>query len=144
MKISEEYGVDLPLVKADKRILCTIFKGLLSNAVKYGYEGGNVWLDIKKQGSDIIIKVSDDGQGIPKKEQSKIFTKFFRAENVKNEELYGIGLDLYIIKEIITNFGGTIWFESPNPDIGNKGTAFYFTIPLSGMKEKEGKKVIID
>lgn len=144
VKISEEYGVDLPLVKADKRILCTIFKGLLSNAVKYGYEGGNVWLDIKKQGSDIIIKVSDDGQGIPKKEQSKIFTKFFRAENVKNEELYGIGLDLYIIKEIITNFGGTIWFESPNPDIGNKGTAFYFTIPLSGMKEKEGKKVIID
>ena len=144
MKISEEYGVDLPLVKVDKRILCMIFKGLLSNAVKYGYKGGNVWLDIKKQGSDIIIKVSDDGRGIPKKEQSKIFTKFFRAENVKNEELYGIGLDLYIIKEIITNFGGTIWFESPNPDIGNKGTAFYFTIPLSGMKEKEGKKVIID
>jgi len=144
VKISEEYGVDLPLVKVDKRILCMIFKGLLSNAVKYGYKGGNVWLDIKKQGSDIIIKVSDDGRGIPKKEQSKIFTKFFRAENVKNEELYGIGLDLYIIKEIITNFGGTIWFESPNPDIGNKGTAFYFTIPLSGMKEKEGKKVIID
>jgi len=111
--------------------------------VKYGYQGGNVWLEIRKQGNDILVKVSDDGRGIPKKEQPKIFTKFFRATNVRSEELYGAGLDLYIIKEIIRNFRGTIWFESPNPEIekgSRKGTAFYFTIPLSGMKKREGKK----
>ena len=143
IKINERYETDLPLVKADKRLLFTIFKGLLSNAVKYGYQGGNVWLEIKKQGNDILVKISDDGRGIPKKEQPKIFTKFFRADNVRGEELYGTGLDLYIINEIIRNFRGTIWFESPNPEIkkgSRKGTIFCFTIPLSGMKKSGGKK----
>ncbi len=147
VKISENYEKDLPEIKADRRLLHTIFKGLLSNAIKYGFNGGNVWIDIRKRDNDIMVKVSDDGRGIPEKEQPKIFTKFFRAENVKGEELYGTGLDLYIIKEIIGNFGGNIWFESPNPDIGKKsreGTAFYFTIPLSGMKKREGEKGLTD
>ena len=147
IEISERYEADLPLIKADKRLLSTIFKGLLSNAVKYGYQGGNIWLEIKKQGNDILVKISDDGRGIPKKEQSKIFTKFFRADNVRGEELYGTGLDLYIIKEIIKNFRGTIWFESPNPEIekgSRKGTTFYFTIPLSGMKKRNGKEKLTD
>ncbi len=147
IKISKDYDNNLPTIKADKRLLHTIFKGLLSNAVKYGYSGGNVWLTIKKHDNDILVKISDDGRGIPEKEQPKIFTKFFRADNIKGEEIYGTGLDLYIIKEIITNFGGTIWFESPNSDIGKKsrkGTAFYFTIPLSGMKKREGEKGLTD
>jgi PAS domain S-box-containing protein len=147
IKISVSHEKDLSKVKVDKRLLKTIFRGLLSNAVKYGYQGGNVWIDIKREDGSILVKIADDGRGIPIREQSRIFTKFFRAENVKNEELYGTGLDLYIIKEIVNNFGGIIWFESPNPDIGKKekpGTAFYFTIPLTGMKKHHGEKGLTD
>ncbi len=146
-KISEKYEKNLPLIKADERILRTIFRGLLSNAIKYGYQGGNAWIEISKQEKDILVKISDDGLGVPADQQSKIFTKFFRAENIRDKEIYGTGLDLHIIKEIIINFEGNIWFESPNPDIGKKsrkGTSFYFTIPLRGMKRRKGEKGLTD
>lgn len=91
-----------------------------------------------------MIKVADDGLGIPEAEQFKMFAKFFRADNVRDKEIYGTGLDLYIIKEIIANFEGRIWFESPNSTFGDRGTCFYFTIPLSGMKKRKGEKGLIN
>jgi signal transduction histidine kinase len=60
----------------------------------------------------------------------------FRADNIKEKETDGTGLGLYIVKSIIGEYGGKIWFES----VENKGTAFNVTIPLTGMKEKAGLK----
>jgi signal transduction histidine kinase len=97
----------------------------------------------------------DTGCGIPRAEQPKMFTKLFRAENVKKIESSGTGLGLYIVKAVIEKSGGKIWYESPclelllekekkNPQIPldkhNRGTAFYITIPLKGMKRKAGTK----
>jgi two-component system sensor histidine kinase VicK len=80
--------------------------------------------------------VADTGYGIPKNQQDKIFTKLFRADNIREKVTDGTGLGLYIIKSIIEQFGGKVWFES----VENKGTTFYASIPLKGVSKKEGSK----
>ncbi len=86
----------------------------------------------------IQFKVIDDGIGIPKDKQKRIFEKFFRADNAQKIETEGSGLGLYISKMIIEFSGGKIWFESEE----NKGTKFYVSIPLKGMKAKKGEKIL--
>ncbi len=73
---------------------------------------------------------------IPKKQQPEIFQKLFRADNVREKDTEGTGLGLYIVRAIVEKSGGTIRFESEE----NKGTTFFVTIPLSGMKRKKGMK----
>ena len=113
-----------------------IFQNLISNAVKYTPENGNVWISMKLERDDVLISVRDNGFGIPKGQQSKIFEKLFRADNVQNKEVEGTGLGLYIVKAIIEQSGGKIWFDSEE----NKGTAFFVTVPLTGMAKKTGTK----
>ena len=138
LKVEKKYAVDLPIINADPRLLRIIFQNLISNAVKYTPEKGHVDVEIKKQEADVLIKVKDTGYGIPKAQQSKIFNKLFRADNVLEKDTDGTGLGLYIVKAVVEQSGGKIWFESRE----NKGTTFYTTLPLSGMKKKKGVKVL--
>ena len=96
------------------------------------------YLRISKKDTDILVKVKDTGYGIPKAQQSKIFKKLFRADNVLDKDCDGTGLGLYIVKAVVEQSGGKIWFESEE----NKGTTFFATIPLVGMKKKKGVKVL--
>jgi signal transduction histidine kinase len=75
--------------------------------------------------------VSDTGYGIPKAQQSKIFGKLFRADNVRVLDVEGTGLGLYIVKEVVEKMGGRVWFES----IEGSGTTFYVVIPLPVRKK---------
>ncbi len=146
LKVTKKYKDNIPKIKADNRLLEIVLRGLISNAVKYSPEKGKIALEIKSDNNDIIFKIGDNGHGIPKNQKSKVFTKFFRGENIKNLGDYGIGLDLYIIKSIMRNCEGKIWFKSPNPELKGKdkkegkGTMFYFTLPIKGMSKKEGEK----
>ena len=116
-----------------------VFQNLLTNAIKYTPPKGTIKISIKKNKEDVLVSVSDNGYGIPKKQQENIFTKMFRADNVKLRDTTGTGLGLYIVKSIIEQSAeGNIWFESKE----NKGTTFYFTIPLKGMMKKEGNKAL--
>ena len=133
--VTENFAEDVPMFSTDPKLLRMVFQNLLANAVDYTPKGGAIDLAIlwdKKQG-EIGIHISDTGYGIPKNQQSQIFTKLFRADNVKDKDTDGTGLGLYIVKSIILNFGGTIRFESEE----NKGTTFYVTLPVNGMKKKE-------
>ena len=134
------------LIQADPKLLRMVIQNLLSNAVKYTHEGGKVKASISfADKKNILIKMSDTGYGIPKNQQDKIFTKLFRADNVRDKDTDGTGLGLYIIKSIIENSGGKIYFESPSTQIPRKnnveenpGTTFYVTLPRKGMRKAKG------
>jgi PAS domain S-box-containing protein len=134
IKIVKKYQEKMPEVKADQRLLEIVFVGLISNAIKYSYPKQEITVEIKTDKDNVLVGIADQGYGIEKKDQDKIFKKFFRADNVKEEETYGTGLDLYIIKSIIKNCEGEIWFQSPNPEAGKnkKGTVFFFSLPRKG------------
>ena len=136
LQVALNFEKGIPLLNVDPKITRMIFQNLLSNAVKYTPPKGNISLEIKKSDATILISVADTGCGIPKAVQSKIFTKLFRADNARTRDPEGTGLGLYIIKETIKQTGGKVWFESTE----NKGSTFYVSIPLSGMKKKEGSK----
>ena len=139
---------DLPQIKVDPRLMNIVLLNLLTNAVKYTLEGGKVEVALVKvnkggsvggrimQDDTVLYKVSDTGIGIPRDQQEKIFTKLYRADNVKEYEVEGTGLGLYILKSIVEHSGGQVWFESEE----KKGSTFYVTFPLSGMKPKEGTR----
>jgi PAS domain S-box-containing protein len=132
--IETEFAKDIPTIPVDHKLLRMVFQNLLSNAVKYTPDDGNVKIFISlDKDKNILFKVSDTGYGIPKNQQDKMFTKLFRADNVREKDTSGTGLGLYIIKLIVERFGGKIWFESEE----NKGTTFYITLPIEGIKKKE-------
>ena len=93
-----------------------------------------LWLEKKK--NDMLLTVSDTGYGIPHEQKDRIFEKLFRADNVREKIENGTGLGLYIVKSIVEQSQGKIWFDSEL----NKGSNFYVSIPLVGMKKKEGTK----
>jgi len=137
IEVKEVYGT-IPKFSADPKLIRIVLQNLLSNAVKYTPEKGNVSVNINPKDKNILIEVKDTGYGIPKDQQSKIFSKLFRADNIREKETEGTGLGLYIVKSIVDNSDGEISFESAE----NKGTTFHVTLPLSGMKAKEGTKRI--
>lgn len=125
-KLSFSAGKDIPTIKIDQKLLRMVAQNLLSNAIKYTPEGGEIKVNFSmKSSKDILITISDNGYGIPASQHDKIFSKFFRADNVRLKSTEGTGLGLYIAKLVIDNYGGKIWFESEE----NKGTTFYVSIP---------------
>jgi len=134
--LNKKYSKSLPKISADPNLMRIVFQNFLSNAVKYTPDKGKINLDIIKKNQEIIIKVQDTGMGIPKSQQEKIFTKLFRTDIVQQSGIEGTGLGLYIVKAIAEASGGKTWFESEE----NKGTVFYFSLPIKGMKKKKGTK----
>lgn len=138
ISVIKRFDKNMPLINADPKLLRMVFQNLLTNAVKYTQEDGVVTVGIEQRLGDILITIADTGIGIPAQQQLKIFQKFFRADNARIKEPDGNGLGLYIIKSIVENAGGNIWFSSEE----NKGTAFYVSLPLIGMEKKEGTRAL--
>ena len=138
LTIIKEYDPALPLINADSKLMRMIFQNLISNAAKYTLQGGEISITIKRQGNIVAMEIADNGYGIPPHQQGQVFTKLFRADNIKEKNSEGTGLGLYIVKSIIDYAGGTIRFESAE----NQGTTFYIALPLEGMVKKEGSKTL--
>ncbi len=127
IKLTFRFQENLPKIFIDPSLVKLVMENLIDNAVHYTGGGGKVDIEIKREREkEIIFKIKDNGIGIPETGRKYIFTKFFRAENALKKKTRGNGLGLYICKAIIEKFGGKIWFESKE----NKGTAFYFTLPI--------------
>lgn len=125
---------NVPKVSLDTELVFHVYMNLLTNAVKYTPPNGRVNIDIREQDGELLTSISDTGYGIPKDEQNMVFEKFYRGKNILKRDTEGSGLGLYLTKMIVERSGGRIWLESEE----DKGTTFYFTLPLSGMKPKEG------
>lgn len=136
LELKKSYEKDLPRVNLDPNLIRIVIQNLISNAVKYTRENGKIEVELRRQSGDVLVKVADNGYGIPKLEQPEIFKKLFRADNVKSKKVEGTGLGLYVAKAVVEAFGGKIWFES----VEDKGTSFYITLPLIGAKKRLGTK----
>jgi PAS domain S-box-containing protein len=132
----------LPRIKVDPALVKEVLSNLISNAIKYSHigQGGNtVYVAMEKKESDVIVSIKDSGVGIPKNFYGQIFQKFSRAGNVTKIDTGGTGFGLYISKILVEISGGKIWFESTE----NKGTTFYFTLPLAGSKRRKGDRGLV-
>jgi PAS domain S-box-containing protein len=126
---------DLPLIPLDKKLIRQVYLNLLTNAMKYSPPETDIIVIVSKENDMIISQITDNGYGIPHNEQDHIFTKFYRATNAVKKETEGNGLGLYLVQSIVESSGGKIWFTSGD----QKGTSFFFTIPLIGMKQRDGE-----
>jgi PAS domain S-box-containing protein len=136
----EEFSHAVIVAKVDPRLMHIVLENLLTNAIKYSPAKATVTLSISKGKVGTLICVRDTGYGIPKHQQDKIFTKLFRADNIKTKNTEGTGLGLYLVRSIVEYTGGEIWFES----VENEGSSFFVRIPPSGMKKVSGSTQVID
>jgi len=117
----------LPNIFIDAEKMGIALENLLDNAIKYTKPGGEITIQAQKEENKIKVDIIDTGIGIPKSDQHRLFSKFFRADNAILSQPSGTGLGLYLVKNIIEEHGGTIIIESGE----NKGTKVTFTLPIA-------------
>lgn len=117
--------VGLQRVNIDPQKIRLVVQNLIDNAIKYTPSGGKVSVFMRDEAAQIVLGVTDNGVGIPRDQYGRIFSKFFRADNVIRMQTDGSGLGLFIVKSIIEEHHGSVWFDSTE----GKGTTFFFALP---------------
>jgi signal transduction histidine kinase len=113
------------VVTADRDHLEQVLNNLVTNAIKYSPAGGSITIDVRPEGDGVRVSVTDQGIGIPEKELDAIFGLFYRSPDRAARDAAGMGLGLYISREIVVRHGGRIWAESG----GAKGSTLNVVIP---------------
>jgi signal transduction histidine kinase len=125
--VSVDAAETVPAIEADRQLLRQVLINLTSNAVKYTPSGGRIKIRIHNDDSFVYWEIEDNGIGIPKADQRKLFEKFFRAGNVAVVETEGTGLGLCLVRLIVERLGGTVGCESRE----GSGSTFKFSIPIA-------------
>jgi two-component system, OmpR family, sensor histidine kinase VicK len=120
-------------VEADEDKMTQVLYNVISNALKYSPEGGQVTFSIKEKQDTIVVSISDQGMGIPKESIGKIFDRFYRVDKARTRKMGGTGLGLAIAKEIVSGHGGNIWATSQE----GKGTTISFSLPFEYTEEDD-------
>lgn len=136
LELTKEFQENIPQISADFNLLRVVFQNFISNAIKYTSDKGKIGVSLATDEKNIIFSVANNGEPIPKAEQARIFTKLFRASNAQAYDADGNGLGLYVVKQIVENAGGKIWFTSKK----GEDTVFACSFPLTGMIAKSGTK----
>jgi two-component system sensor histidine kinase VicK len=136
IQVEQHIDRGICVVNADTELYKLVINNLVTNSIKYTADGGKINISLikikagelagnrKMPVDSCVLTVEDNGYGIPAAEQDKIFSRFYRAENVKNKNIAGTGLGLYMVKLFVEKMGGEIWFVSEE----NKGTKFFVRI----------------
>jgi two-component system NtrC family sensor kinase len=120
----------LPPVCADKTKLRQVFFNLLSNSSRFTPEGGKIEIEAVANGTHCRVSVIDNGIGIKKEDQERIFEPFCQLDSAPTKGGSGTGLGLVVVKKIVEKHGGRIWVESEY----GKGSRFIFTLPIFSME----------
>jgi signal transduction histidine kinase len=123
-----------PIV-ADRDRIEQVFENLVGNAIKYSPENGRIDVSLRVNGSNAVVSVRDQGIGVAPGEVEKIFGLFYRSPDPRADHVGGLGLGLYISREIVARHHGRLWAER-NPDAG---TTFHVTLPLAHLKSQEAR-----
>lgn len=118
--------VTTPTLWADAKRIEQVVSNLLENSIKYVPNGGNISLTWEKSGGDILLKVADDGPGIPVEHHTRIFERFYRVDSARTREQGGTGLGLSIVKHIVQRHGGKVKVSGGQ----GLGTEFLCTFPI--------------
>jgi PAS domain S-box-containing protein len=129
IKMINQVNQDI-FVFADKNMINTILRNILSNALKFTYKSGKVVVNTAMTNDEVVVSVKDDGIGIPKDKISSLFHLEVKNSMPGTENEQGTGLGLKLSKEFAEKLGGRIWVESAE----NEGSEFSFSIPLNGKK----------
>ncbi|WP_290627790.1 PAS domain-containing sensor histidine kinase [Altibacter sp.] len=124
-RINYPHNIDDIVIEFDEKILELILTNLINNAIKYSPEHTVIDVQVALNKDNLSIMITDEGMGIPEKEQKFIFNRYFRAENALLDQGTGIGLN--IVKSHLENLGGTIMFSSKE----NKGSSFTVVLPIT-------------
>ncbi|TVU96233.1 cell wall metabolism sensor histidine kinase WalK [Lactobacillus jensenii] len=120
-------------VEIDTDQMMQVIDNIMNNAIKYSPDGGVITVGLSQSQNQIILSISDQGLGIPKKDLNKIFDRFYRVDKARSREQGGTGLGLAIAKEIVEAHKGRIWADSQE----GKGSTFYISLPFEPMSEED-------
>ena len=124
------FHLDVPenskVVEGDRDRLEQVLGNLLENAVKYSPDGSEIFVNVEDRGDSVQTSVCDRGIGIPADELTQVFERFHRGRQVSSTNYGGLGLGLYITKQIVERHGGQIGVESAE----GVGTTFHFSLPV--------------
>ena len=121
-------------VRVDQQRLMQVLSNLLSNAIKYSPECGVIEVSVQCRADTVRVAVVDHGHGIPAEFRTRIFQKFAQADSSDTRQTGGTGLGLAITRELLTQMGGAIDYES----VKGEGTTFYFDLPVSRVGRVAG------
>jgi signal transduction histidine kinase len=120
-----------PSLYVDEGKIRQVVMNFIDNAIYYSKEHTTITVRLAIEDGDAVLTVHDTGIGVPKDEQARLFTKFFRAENARRQRPDGTGIGLFLAKMVITAHGGKIVFES----VEGEGSTFGFRLPIKKLSE---------
>ncbi|MEG0372582.1 MAG: cell wall metabolism sensor histidine kinase WalK [Enterococcus sp.] len=118
-------------VEIDTDKIMQVIDNIMNNAIKYSPDGGKIEVHLMETHNNVVLGISDEGLGIPKKDLEKVFERFYRVDKARARKQGGTGLGLAISKEVIKAHQGQIWVES----VEGKGSTFYISLPYEPYEE---------
>ena len=131
--VNRSRSEELLFVKADARLLVQVVINLLDNAVKYSPEGSTIWIETLAQDGRVIVRIADNGPGIPDDQKNHIFDLFYSSGNPTGDSRRGLGIGLSLCQSIIKAHDGTISVRDNEP----QGAVFEFNLPRDEVNLNE-------